>query len=189
MNVRKHSQAEFTEYGLPHNRKEVFFDVLKNRYGTVVGCGLILCLFTLPFFAVKVLGETVFTSVFYQFDGDMDKAEEYAKVLRFYVAVIEVPCFSIMALGFAGVTKVLRQLLWAEGLFFKTDFFSGVKQNGKHFVITFTLFGAIRALNYLLLTVNFSPEFVLYFPTGVIILFVVPVFMTALSQTSCATSS
>ena len=184
MNVRKHSQTEFTEYGLPHNRKEVFFDVLKNRYGTIVCCGLILCLFTLPFFAVKVLGETVFTSVFYKFDGDIEKAEEYAKVLRFYVAAAEVPCLAIAALGFAGVVKVLRQLLWAEGLFFTTDFFSGIKQNGAHYAVTFSLFGIIRALDYLLLTVNYSPAFVLYLPTGAIILLVVPVFMTALSQTS-----
>ena len=184
MNVRKYSQTEFDEYGLPHNRKEVFFDVLKNRYGVIVCCGLIMCLFTLPYFAVKVLGETVFTSVFYKFDGDMTAAEDYAKVLRFYISLAHIPCFIIMALALAGVVKVIRQLIWAEALFFETDFFSGIKQNGLHYALTFALYGVIKSLDYLLLTVNVSTPFVLYLPTGVIIVFIVPLLMTALSQTA-----
>lgn len=184
MNVKKFSETEFTEYGLPHNRKEVFFDCLKMRYGLIVACGALILLFLLPLFAVAIFGETSF-SVFYERNSaDPTAIEDGANILKFYVSVASIPCLVIAALGFAGVYKIIRRLIWAEPVFFWRDFADGFKANGLQFGIAFAVFGAIIALDRLILVMNLPNPVFGFLPTAVTFVAILPVFMTMLSHSA-----
>ena len=163
MNVHKHSQSDFDEYSLPHNRKEVFFDVLKMRYGTLIFVGLLLLAFTLPLLLVKILGETVFVGL-YETLGEQESAYDYARVLRFYISLSYIPCLAVFAVGVAGATRVVRQLVWGEGVFFWGDFSDGIKQNYKNCLLTFLLLGLTYALCSFILVLNVEYQFVVYIP-------------------------
>lgn len=189
MNVHKHSEAEFTEYQLPHNRREVFFDCLKLRYGVFVLTGLLLLLFILPFFAVKLYGEMIYANMYEAYLNAVGEEASFdalsqAKILKFYTSLAYIPCLAIFALGIAGAMRVIRQLVWGEGLFFLKDFGAGIKQNGAFSVLTFTLFGVIFALNRFLLLMNTEYPVIQYIPTGLIVLFIIPIVMFVVSLTA-----
>lgn len=57
--------------------------------------------------------------------------------------IIALPIFG---LGLAGVIKVLRRLIWGEGIFYSADFKDGIKENGLRYVILFALAGVIISL-------------------------------------------
>lgn len=187
MNVRKHSEAEFTEYMLPHNRRQVFFDCIKMRYGVFVLSGLLLFAFLLPFFAVKIYSEIVYANVF-TIATDAALLETSAKNIKFYASIAYIPCMAIFSLALAGVVRVIRQLVWAEGLFFWKDFGAGIKQNGASYVLTAVIFSSIFALNRFILTIDTTGSFVAYIPTGLIVMLVIPITLFTLSLTAVYTN-
>ena len=175
MNFRKHSDKDFNVESLPHNRKEVFFDTVKLRFGLYIILGLILFLFSMPLLATKIYGEILYTSNFNKYADDIDKAILAGNIIKMYISIFEIPGFLILSIGLAGVLKVIRQLIWQEGIFLKEDFFTGIKQNAKVYLISAFLFSLINVFIRLTLTLNISFPFILYIPVGVMILFVLPV--------------
>ena len=122
---------------LPHNRKEVFFDLLRHRKMTL----FVLSCFTFMFFiplAVDLLFFNYLESI-----AIADGKDEYLFSLVFYSMLIMVPCMIIGFLGFAGAFYTAKKLVWQEGTMFASDFFQGIKENWGRAIFNGLIFGII----------------------------------------------
>lgn len=187
MKKNKVARADFNEAGLPKNRRQVFFDCIKMRYFTLSLCGVILVLFALPFLFALAYGDISSNAVYSK--AVADGAELVAAQALFYQArniahFICIPALMFWAVGFAGTTRVIRQIFWGEAVFFRLDFKDGVKQNSAAFCTVFGLWGTLVALNDFVLNSNLSPTFVKAIPMSVVCVIFLPISMFAMAQTT-----
>ena len=122
---------------LPHNRKEVFFDLLRHRKMTLFALSTFTFMFFIPL-AVDLLIFNFFESV-----AIANEQEEYLFSLVFYSMLIMIPCMIIGFLGFAGAYYTAKKLVWQEGTMFASDFFQGIKENWGRAIINGLIFGII----------------------------------------------
>lgn len=187
MKKRKQASSDFTFAQLPHNRKEVFFDCLKLRFGTVVCCGLLLLLFLLPVLAVEAAYDIVQLSIYNSVvDGTLSEmqAAVYSGELQIYTSLAQAVCMCIFAVGLAGTVRVLRQLVWGEPIFFWVDFKRGIRQNAARFVAVFAICALTNVLSVLCSTMLDDMPIIGYIPLGALIFVVVPVALFVLSQST-----
>ena len=140
----RYAKTDFTEKNMPHSRVQVFFDVIKNRPFLLVSMGALILLFSLPLIAV-----TVFRNIRVSEAQLITDAAERANTVFSYVNIfnfISIAAWAVVGTGLGGVFAVIRRLVWQQGIFFRHDFFTGVKENA----ISFAFFFAVGALlNYL----------------------------------------
>lgn len=187
MKKRKQASSDFTFAQLPHNRKEVFFDCLKLRFGTVVCCGLLLLLFLLPVLAVEAAYDIVQLNIYNSVvDGTLSEmqAAVYSGELQIYTSLVQTVCMCIFTVGLAGVARVLRQLVWGEPIFFWVDFKRGISQNAARFVAVFAICALTNVLSVLCSTMLDDMPIVGYIPLGALIFVVIPVALFVLSQST-----
>ncbi len=122
---------------LPHNRKEVFFDLLKHRKMTLFALSCFVFMFFIPL-AVDLLYFNFLESV-----AITNDQSEYLFSLVFYSMLIMLPCMLIGFLGLAGGFYVMKKMVWQEGINLSVDFFQGIKENWKHALINGAIFGLI----------------------------------------------
>ncbi len=141
----KQAKSDFTSSQLPHNRREVFFDCIKQRWRLLFCIGLLLLAFVLPTLIVDCVADVYGMFATSQFqNGQISEKQAFAAVIvtKKISKLCHVVTFAVFALGLSGLTRVIRQLLWGEGVFFKADFSTGVKQNG----LIYSLFGVVCGL-------------------------------------------
>ena len=136
---RKERQISDSEAkrALPHNRKEVFFDLLRHRKMTLFALSTFTFMFFIPL-AVDLLIFNFFESV-----AIANEQEEYLFSLVFYSMLIMIPCMIIGFLGFAGAFYTAKKLVWQEGTMFASDFFQGIKENWGRAIVNGLIFGII----------------------------------------------
>lgn len=122
---------------LPHNRKEVFFDLLAHRKMTLFA----LSCFTFMFFIPLAIDLFIFN--YLEAVAIASDKKEYLFSLVFYSMCIMLPCMVIGFLGFAGAFYTAKRLVWQEDTNLAIDFFHGIKENWKHAIINGLLFGLI----------------------------------------------
>lgn len=127
----KRAARDFTAGDLPATRPAVFFDCWKIRHRLLFGLGGILLLFLLPLLISRFGRDVMCASVA---AADMaDEAARNAAILniRLWFRLIDIPCILILSVGLSGALRVVRQLAWGEGVFFREDFLTGIRQNGR----------------------------------------------------------
>lgn len=141
------AKTAFTKSMLPHNRRELFFDVVKLHYIELICLGLALFVFALPLIA-NVLVTDFYTA---QLSGAVPDAEIPERILAEIVIVgntsafIAIPLMTILFVGVAGLLRVIRQYAWGEVVFLYRDFTIGIKQNVKQTALLGALVGVIIA--------------------------------------------
>ena len=155
MKMNKKATHDFKINDLPKNRKEVFFDCLKMRYGIIMGLGLMCVLFALPIVICLLLRDISLSSLLENIANQKyEEGEGYELfyTLKMTYSVVMVPCFVIFGIGLSGVMYIIRQLVWYEGMFFFSDFFEGIKKNWKAYTASFFALGIynveLTMLNY-----------------------------------------
>lgn len=141
---------------LPHNRKELFFDLLRNRKMALFVLSCYVFMFFIPL-AVDLF--------FFNYLESMAIASdklEYLFSLVFYSMLIAIPCIMIGFLGFAGAYHVAKKMVWQEGISTAVDFFQGIKENWKRAMLngllfSIFLFALVVGSSYLLIFVRSSP--------------------------------
>lgn len=184
MKKLKKAPADFTFAQLPHNRKEVFFDCIKLRFGTIACCGLLLLLFALPLIAAEIVYDVVQLNIYNGFvDGTFSEAQAsmYSAELQIYVSLAQIVGWSIFAVGLSGTVRVARQLIWGEPIFFGVDFKRGIKQNALRFAGVFMAASVVNAA-CVACAAFLGGSFVGYVPYGILIFFVIPLALFVLSQ-------
>ena len=133
--AEKHITDSEALRNLPHNRKEAFFDLLKNRKMMMFALSCYVFMFFIPL-AVDLF--------FFNYLEAMAIASERTQDLFswvFYSMLIMIPCMMIGFIGFAGAFYVAKKLVWQEGISIAVDFFNGIKENWRRAVINGFLFG------------------------------------------------
>lgn len=130
---------DLTISSLPKTRKEQFFDILSHRFFLLMGLGALALLFSLPFLGLSLYKDVASLAI------DASGVEEAAKQesLFFTMLLYRLSCliaFLILAIGLAGISKILKELLYDEPIFFKSDFGSGIKENWKQYALFAVLF-------------------------------------------------
>ena len=155
---RKEKQISDSEAkrNLPTSRKEVFFDLLRNRKMTLFA----LSCFTFMFF-IPLAVDLFFFNYLESATIAADK-KEYLFSLVFYSMCIMLPCMVAGFIGFAGAFYTAKRLVWQEDVNLAVDFFHGIKENWKHAIINGLLFGVILfgvviGCSYLLIFAPTSP--------------------------------
>ncbi len=128
------SNEDFTKDDLPADRKEQFFDILKEEWKLL----LLLCFFLLFLFA-PYLGVTIYGQYYLSAHQEVDYLA-YSMMFETIKAVSLILPFS----AFGGLSKVYRRLYLGEGVLFWKDFFEG-------WHILFALFGLLYGATGMLL--------------------------------------
>ena len=136
---RKEKQISDSEAkrSLPTSRKEVFFDLLRNRKMTLFALSCFTFMFFIP------LAVDLFIFNYFESAAIAADKKEYLFSLVFYSMCIMVPCMVIGFLGFAGAFYTVKRLVWQEDINLAVDFFHGIKDNWKHAIVNGLLFGLI----------------------------------------------
>ena len=146
----KHITDQDVKQTLPTTRKEVFFDLLKNRKMMLFALSCYVFMFFIPL-AIDLL--------YFNFVESMAIAaekNEYLFSLIFYSMLIMLPC---MMIGFIGLAK---RMVWQEGISLASDFFKGIKENWKHalingFIFGLALFGLVIGGSFLVIYADVHP--------------------------------
>lgn len=135
----KPSKKEYTYAMLPHTRKEVFFDVLKLQWKSLLLLGFVLLAFSLPMQIARVIKQLYTAILFDKIDPTNEQqyvaALNQAKMLSSGIAFGNVPLLIVFSVGFAGISRAIRQYAYEECVHFTFDFSVGVKQNVKQMAL------------------------------------------------------
>lgn len=146
----KAAKNDFTKAMLPKNRKEVFFDVVKLQWQSLLLQGLILLLFYLPLLLSTAVKD-IYIATAYATEGA--QAAQNTVMLELLLSFVNIPLLAIFAVGVSGVLRTVRQYAWGENVHLSTDFSKGIRDNYGQTAAIGMLAGLIFAL---CLTVYYS---------------------------------
>ena len=152
----KHITDQDAKRSLPHNRVELFFDLLKYRKMALFSLSCFTFMFFIP------LATDLFVFNFYESATIIEGKLDALFSLVFYSMVIMIPCMILGFVGLSGAFYVAKKMVWQEGTVVAIDFFQGVKENWKHGVLhgvifAICLFGLVVGGSYLLINFNAIP--------------------------------
>ena len=189
--IFKSASTDYEESFLPHNRKEAFMDIMKQRYKLLMLLGIILFCFSIP----------VLIAIFFQSRINYNIALNISLGTMAYQAAIEelIPYkfitnfilflgLFIFLVGVAGCSKVFLKLTYLEGIIFGYDFKEGIKQNYKDLIIAasimFFIYIVFDYVSSLILLNDIELlSFMIALPYAVLILLIIPCFMIYINLT------
>ena len=133
----KHITDADAKRSLPHNRKECFFDLLKNRKMALFSLSCFVFMFFIP------LAVDLFWFNFLESVAIANEQYNYLFSLIFYSMLIMIPCMMIGFIGLVGGFYVAKKMVWQEGVVVAVDFFQGIKENWKHALLSGLLFSVV----------------------------------------------
>lgn len=164
----RNENIDYDLSSLPATRKEAFKDVYKHNFRTIFSCGVMLLLFSLPLIIFLIVMNVARLGI----TPDKYSPESFDAVLLVWDLILNVGVtilLYIVIIGVGGVLRIIRQLVWQEGINFKHDFLTGIKENIKYFSL-FYLFGALL---YLITYVVYTFLLNFIFGLSLIFLFIV----------------
>lgn len=149
------AKNDFTEANLPHNRWQLFGDLIKHRFGFLMKAGLLTAVFFLPFFIwnivmleeIRILTNTITETNAYEIAVQILSLSNTKNL-------VNVLLFGICAIGVSGGVYVIQKCAWGE-IVFISEFFVAIKRDSlKNFI-----FGIILGLSYWLVeyAIRFIP--------------------------------
>lgn len=184
---RKVAKEDFTIDKLPSNRKELFFDLLKNRFWTFFKIGLVLALFMLPLILSSLVKEISIYNVYKSFSDNLITEEElkgHLISITLGYDLVNILLFILLAIGVSGIARIYKMLIWNEGVIFVSDFINGIKQNFKQYALLFFLTGILVLFNNFMMLMLRGTEFdyISYLPWSVTIVALFPIGLFCFSQ-------
>ncbi len=145
----KASNSDYTEAMLPHNRKEVFFDVVKLNWFRLLGLGALVLIFSLPMHIFTLIEDSHNATLLQELESMTaeQQAEAYSEMLSMSStkAILNIFSFVLISVCIAGLVRIIRQYAWGENVVHFSDFMKGIKQNGKQMAILGFLIGFFNA--------------------------------------------
>ena len=123
--IVKFATTDFSTVQLPSNRREAFFDIIKQRWRLLLGLGLIFCISCLPMIILSYTNIAGTQIIYDQIaDGELSKKTGLMQIFSFHVssALMKIPCFSLAVAICAPLTLITIKLSWQRGILFKADF-------------------------------------------------------------------
>ena len=132
------ADRDFTEEMLPNNRKTQFFMIIRNRIPLLFKASIVTFVFFIPILIAMSFRVSVNNSFYRRFQtGDIsyEVFQNYILYTDFWSVLIYVPCLAVASLGLSGLNRLTHQLVFGEGIIFKDDFFLGIKNNWKQYLL------------------------------------------------------
>ena len=166
--IKRHADKDFTERQLPHNRIDLFFDCIKLRWREFLIIGFMIALSMLPIFVLGVMRDNMIADA-------INKNEiENARYSLLFFDAVSILFYLLPAVAFAGAFRVIRNIAWADVVFFKEDYKDGIKLNIKIFATVFLLLGAgIFFVDFFSLSAK--ADILLGMPLGVSVFLLIPI--------------
>ncbi len=155
---KKVAKIDFNKSLLPHNRKEQFSFIFKNRKRELFYIGLLLFIFIIPIIVgfgfynvlINILYNDYKSASVGLTGDDLIKAyETYRTSYVMYTDIFSLAMIGgliVFGIGVSGVIYLIRNLYWGELFFFKESFFKGIKQNALMVCLIFAIYGVINWL-------------------------------------------
>ncbi|MCQ2589550.1 MAG: DUF624 domain-containing protein [Treponema sp.] len=176
----KKAAQDFTKNNLPKNRKEVFKTCYKLFFKKILLIGFLLLLFSLPLLITSFVCDYLSIGLKELYLSSSLTQTEYQKNLfwlRMIGSCIGIIGVIILAIGISGAMRVIRQMVWDEPIFLISDFFEGIRQNFKTYLIIGLFMGLINIYNIFVFSVDLNIVILQYVPIGIQITFLFPIFM------------
>lgn len=135
--IKKHIDDKSVYQSLPQTRKQVFFDLLKNRKMTLLSLSFMTFMFFIP------LAIDLFYFNFLEAAAIEAGKDEYLFSLIFYSMLILIPCMAVGFIGLGGAFNASKKIVWQEGAMLSVNFFNGIKDNWLRSLINGLIFGII----------------------------------------------
>lgn len=166
------SKVDYSKAMLPRTRKAQFGDCFKMNYVVILKCGLMLLLFFSPLIALSLFADIFYVSLI----ENSTEAVDETKLLFHYLFNVGLILMSLFAvIGITGVVRILRNLIWGEGIFFKDDFNQGVKQNAGKNIAFAAIFSLFYTLSYFIYSL--TPDSIIsYLPILIFLLIFLPIY-------------
>ncbi len=193
----KIAKQDFTSEMMPKNRRELFFDILKLHWQEFILYGFIALLFALPYHFFVIFEDFGTALIYSGFDGMTEQgrleALEMIRSIKATNSLMTIPCLIVFGIFLAGILRVVRQFSWMENMYFRVDFFSGIKQNVKQTLLICLVFGVLQSVCVVML--GFSYRFseredtmLMLVPTALLLL-IIPIFVYSLIVSSIYSGS
>ena len=125
----KQGKADYTIENMPQNRRQLFGEVLKVRWGAMVGVNLLYMLFWLPAIIWTGLNLVALLNL-----TESNGPDAFVGLFFTWLLVL-IPCVAITGPFNAGVSYVLRNWARDEHSFVLSDFKDAVKDNWKQALV------------------------------------------------------
>ena len=142
----KERKTDLTVKELPHTRRQIFVDLIKNQKRQMVSLSMLLFVFLLPI-VVDIL---LFNSFIIGIAVTDPNYGSTVFSLIFYMMIIAIPCSMVGFVGLSGLAHVCKNIAWQNAVLFGPEFFVGIKKNWKQSLV----FGFIWGLSLFLLVVG-----------------------------------
>lgn len=170
------AKEDFVEALLPHNRKEQFSFVFKTRKSLFLLLGLISLLFALPFLISNLVKNILISNAYILYEKESITIEEmfaFLQVHEFIFAGVLAASLIVISIFFAGLFNVYKNLVFGKPIFFKEQFFMGIKSNWKSFILI-TLVMDLFVIGLGALFRFFGFTFYFFIASGIFLLVVYP---------------
>lgn len=150
MKKTKFASKDYSIDNLPSNRMEVFIDVIRNHWKTLFLIGLCLLLFMIPFLTLEIIGEILNIQLIGMHQNkeiDSQSLSMYLQITYFLIGIAKTLMLMIFSLGISGSVRIIKKLIWAEGIEFLHDFKVGIRENWRKMIQLFLLIGIVSTVN------------------------------------------
>ncbi len=168
----KTSKIDYSKAMLPRSRREQLGDCFKMSYPVLLKCGLLLLLFFLPLLAYSLFMDFYYLTL-------MDQASEeieQTRLIFYYILTggIVLLCLPVI-IAISGISHVLRNLIWGEGIYLGSDFKAGIRQNAPKNLVFGLIVGLLFAISYFVATF-FTNSLIIFFPLIIFLIVFFPVY-------------
>ena len=160
----KKAAKDYQKSMLPQSRKEIFWDVIKLQWSSLVAVGSLVLLFALPLLILTVYEKSCILALMADSTKEQEELLREIVALRNTNAILRVPLIVLLSVGLAGAARVVRQLAWEENLFLWHDFRKGIKQNAGQFLLC----GVLVAVLYTSASIGWNTANMTQWATGVV---------------------
>ncbi len=171
---------DYARKTLPTNRWALGWDIFRTNFGKIFKINLLMLLFIFPIFLIWAgngflvevqamsapfsqnlgIGYPTYPAI----SGIAERLVYETNVLTFVLVFV----FSFMAsVGISGGFYVMRNMVWTEGVFVMSDFWSGVKKNYKNAMLSSLLLTVVLALT--VLSINLADIQIALYPDQAVI--------------------
>ena len=182
----KYAKSDYLYSSLPNTRKDAFKDVYKHNFLTILKCGVALLVTMIPVLVFSIfmdIGRLGMTTAYYS-------EEDLVGVLFMWNIFHSVGLFILLAvvvLFLAGIIRVLKLVIYQEGVDFFYDLKIGIKENCPTMLVFYLIYMLIFYVTYYLQLLFLNPYiglvvlaifFVLFTPMLIWAYFVIAVYQT-----------
>lgn len=157
----REKSEDYARNSLPSSRWELFWDILKGRFGKLILINLLMLLFFIPTIALFVFRYLSISAygMSYPFgqafgvgfmapDSLIGMSESIVFNVNSTLFLLFPVAMMIASIGLSGGAYVMRNLVWTEGTFVSNDFWRGITKNYKKVLIITLMFSVMFYLTF-----------------------------------------